>query len=392
MRDRSKTLTVINTGARKKSSETSVVTQYVGGGGGGSSASGVFLEKAIWDKVWEIRSTEAGEEYIFGKLPVALQYGLTSFVDGGSLDLQDIYDGLTIDNQTIYWEETEVESTDEEGNVIVEVIKVLKSKGGSGEGTISDISISGSGNAITDVTLNSEKTGLVFTKGLEFALKTDFDTTKQKLDDFLEGSDTDSIINKWKELETFLSGLSETDDLATILETKADKEYVDDTFVTLATSQTITGAKNFTGGLSVNGCELIYDSRGFWKLNGDLVVTGGITSFSDDTAFKPSTIMDGVVVDGVTIQKNSYGQLEVIGGTGGGDIDEDAVKELIESYDYLTEANLPIATTSVKGIASFDSSYFSVSSGHVSFSGGKVKVVTSEPSSYESNTLYVIVG
>lgn len=360
MRDRSKTLTVINTGERKKSSESSVVTQYVGGGGGGSSPNGVFLEKSIWDKVWEIRTTEDGEEYIFGKLPVALQYGLTSFVDGGNLELQDIYDGLTIDNQTIYWEETIQETTDEEGNVIIETIKVLKAKGGSGEGTISDISITGSGNAITDVSLNSDKTGLIFTKGLTFAEKSYLD---------------ENFFNKTYVNENFYT-----------------KKQADDKFVTLATSQTITGTKNFTGGLQVNGCELVYDSvNKYWKLEGDLLVTGGISSFADSTAFSPSTIMDALVTDETTITKKN-GVLEVIGGTGGGSVDEDAVKELIESYNYLTADKLPIATTSVKGIASFDSSSFSVSNGLVSFSGGKVKVVDDEPSSYESNTLYVIVG
>lgn len=43
-----------------------------------------------------------------------------------------------------------------------------------------------------------------------------------KLNDFLEGSDTDTIINKWKELEAFLNGMSESDNLAEILATKAD--------------------------------------------------------------------------------------------------------------------------------------------------------------------------
>lgn len=339
----------------------------IGGLGGGGS-------------LWKLMETESGEKFLFTEFNVVTQMGITSFADNKILDLPGIYDGLPIDNQTLYWEETDG-------------VRILKAKGGSGEGTISDISLIGSGNAITDVSLNSDKTGLIFSKELEFALKTDLDTTKKKLDDFLEGSDTDTIINKWKELEAFLSGLAETDNLATILGTKADKEYVDENFVTLATSQTITGTKNFTGGLKVNGCELVYNSYyGYWKLTGDLLVTGGITAFSNSTSFNPSTIMDGVVTDGVTIHKNAYGQLEVIGGTGGGSVDEDSVKEIIESYNYLTTDKLPIATTSVKGIASFDSNSFSISNGLVSFSGGKVKVVTSEPSSYESNTLYVIVG
>lgn len=100
-----------------------------------------YLLKEVWDKCWEIRTTDKGEEYIFGKLPVALQYGLTSYVDGKMLDLPSIYDGLPIDYQTLYWEEVKEEAgTDEEGNPIYKTTKVLKAKGGGsgeGEGTAS---------------------------------------------------------------------------------------------------------------------------------------------------------------------------------------------------------------------------------------------------------------
>jgi hypothetical protein len=105
--------------------------------------------------------------------------------------------------------------------------------------------------------------------------------------------------------------------------------------------------------------------------------------------------MDPIVTDEQTIwveDINGVKTLKVIGGGSGGGVDEDAVKEIIEKYNYLTLDKLPTSTTSVKGIASFDSNSFNVSSGHVTFNGGKVKVVTSTPSSYESNTLYVIVG
>lgn len=182
---------------------------------------------------------------------------------------------------------------------------------------------------------------------------------KARIDDFLEGSDTDTIINKWKELESFLSGLSESDNLATILGTKANqsdlddtndvvatkwtqddikignwdtaykwgdhskagyalKSYVDDTFVTLATKQTITGEKNFTGGLKVNGSPIVYDATNkYWKLEGDLLVTGGVTMFASDSAFTPSTIMDAIATDNVNL-KVVNGVLTFVGETGGG--------------------------------------------------------------------------
>lgn len=355
MRDRSRKLTVIKTGERtSKTSEQALVQQVVSGGGGSSFKGGLYLLKSIWDKVWELRTTESGEEYIFGKLPVVLQYGLTTYT-GDEVELPGIYDGLPIDNSTLYWEET----TAEDGTVS----KVLKAAGGSGsgDGTISSISVIGSGNAVTGVSLSEDKKSLEFKKDLTFAEKTYLD------DNFF----TKTYVN-----ENFIT-----------------KENANELYVTIATDQTITGEKNFTGGLKVNGCPLVYNSTyGYWKLEGDLLVTGGIAAYSSDTEFSPTTIMDGIVTDGTTIHVNDSGQLEVIGGSGsGGSVDESAVKEIIESYNYLTEAKLPIATTSVKGIASFDSDYFSVTSGVVKYTGATVRVVSSKPSSPIANSLYVIV-
>ena len=308
------------------------------------------LDKPFFDKLFAAVDAEGNEipstdmttpvSYIKARFHFAVVGGLTSFLDDKTYDLPTLFNGLPIDNQTIYWEK-------------VDGVKVLKAKGsGNGEGTIKDVTVNGSGNALTSVSLSGDKKLLVFGKDKTFAEKTYLD-------------------------ENF-----------------AKKTYVDQNFVTLATSQTITGSKNFTGGLSVNGCELVYNSYyGYWKLTGDLLVTGGISTFSSDMSFSPSTIMDGVVCDGQTIKVeniNGVKTLKVIGGTGGG-VDEQAVKQIIEKYNYLTLDKLPIATTSQKGIASFDSNSFSVASGHVSFTGAKIKVVTSTPSSYESNTLYVMI-
>ncbi|MFK2582115.1 tail fiber domain-containing protein [Bacteroides fragilis] len=201
---------------------------------------------------------------------------------------------------------------------------------------------------------------------------------------FLTGSDTDSTINKWKELEAFLAGFSETDTLATALSVKADrtrsiiagtglsgggdlsadrtlslspsgikagtytKLTVDaygratsasgliasdiptleiskinglqdrlNTFVTLAGAQEITGEKNFTGGLKVNGGLLDYDpTHKVWKLDGNLLITGSTTwnAVGDYTA---PTLLDLLPYDPATLSKEG-GKLSVIGGGGSG--------------------------------------------------------------------------
>lgn len=288
MKDKSKILTVINTGKRKVESEQAV-QQTIRGGAGSGSPGGAYLLKSIWDKCWELRKTDQGEEYIFGKLPVAVQYGLTSYVDVGNLKLPDIYDGLRIDNQTLYWEETTEETTDEEGNAVTKVVKVLKSKsGGNGSGTIKDVVVEGKGNAITNVELSADKTGLVFTKGLEF------------------------VENNYLDEHFY------------------NKKWIDEHYVTLDTSQTISGKKDFTGGLLVKGNEIVWDERGFWYLDGDLLVTGGITSFADNPKYTPSTVMNALVLDNQTLDINEYGQLFVKNG-GGANVE---IVESLPSDEY----------------------------------------------------------
>lgn len=82
-----------------------------------------YLLKEVWDKCWEIRTTDEGEEYIYGKLPVILQYDLSTYT-GDGVDLPSIYDGLPIDNQSLKWKEV----TNEDGSVT----RVLESVGSGG--------------------------------------------------------------------------------------------------------------------------------------------------------------------------------------------------------------------------------------------------------------------
>lgn len=393
---------------------------------------------------WELKQDSQGNEYIATKYNVLTEGGLTTY-GLGEQKLGTIYDGLPIDNDTIYWEE-------------VEGSRVLKAKGSGGEaGSVQWGNISGKPTWIGDtkptynwseiqgekpfytkeeiaekyVTIDTEQeiSGLKhFTPGLSvgeskkkiyeengvvyidadvavtgamtfyatagrtvstimdavtvdgitikkennvlkavsgagssfdenamwsalsgssdnqinkshlttaldgyatrnwvienYATKSELSAVSNKLNDFLEGSDTDNIINKWKELEAFLSGMAETDNLAEILETKADKKYVDNTFVTLATKQTITGEKTFSSVLNtaaikasgaitapslaasdwvtIAGIKLRKLEDGALMLEGNLALTGALTMYaSNGQSF--DTIYDGLPIDNDTI-------------------------------------------------------------------------------------------
>lgn len=189
-----------------------------------------------------------------------------------------------------------------------------------------------------------------------------------RLNDFLAGSDTDAIINKWSELEKFLAGLTETDNLATILSGKANKattlagygitdaytkSHIDSNFVTIGTKQEITGEKDFVGGFKVNGGLVEYNATlKTWVFNGDLLVTGGVAAFSNISGFKPSTITDAVLIDDRTIKRNADGLLYAVD-QGAGGINEDQLADYLTINKYVTSdaltAYLPKAGGTITG-------------------------------------------
>lgn len=300
MRDISKKLTIINTGERKeKTSGTSTAqtASYGGGGGGVAIGGGLYLPKATWDKVFEIKSTSSGEEYLFGKLPIALQYGLTMYVDGEMIELPSLAQGLPFDGRTIWY------------NPDTQQIEVIGGTGGgSGEGVSNFWDLSGIPSWITNSKPKYTYTEIEGTPDLsKYALVSQIPS--------LSGYATESWVTKqnYATKATTLSGYGITDAY-----TKTNVDDLLKSYVTLAGSQTITGEKNFTGGLKVNGSPIVYDAtKKYWKLEGDLLVTGGVTMYGNEGTYTPSTIMDAISVDGTTISKEG-GVLKVIGGTGGG--------------------------------------------------------------------------
>lgn len=136
-----------------------------------------------------------------------------------------------------------------------------------------------------------------------------------------------------------------------------DKKYLTeanlgDSFVTINTEQDIKAAKNFVGGLKVNGVPIIYDAeKDAWVFKGNLLVTGGGGFFSSLTSFDAFTVMDAIVCDEETIHINEDGKLEVIrtnsGGDGEGSISEITAEMIAEALGYtpynpadFTKANL----------------------------------------------------
>lgn len=206
-----------------------------------------------------------------------------------------------------------------------------------------------------------------------YAKQTSLDAVSSKLNDFLEGSDTDTIINKWKELESFLSGMTESDNLADILSTKADKSFVTSEltkYVTLATSQTISGAKTFTSLLTtaaikakgdintpnvrtsdsvyINGIRLYKSPEGNLILDGNLLVTGGVTAYSDGSSSGGSS--GGIDVDLLW---------EILGGTGIQQINKTHLTDALNGYatqSWVTSQNY-LKSVSIATISDLNSSW-----------------------------------
>lgn len=243
------------------------------------------FEKGI--KIGEYALSNPQTDVVYLDANLVVRGGIVMYAQGSDINVPSIYEGLPIDDNTLKW----VDTISDDGTVI-SVLSVNP-----------EIDL---GGASTWDELDGKPTWITVTKP-----RWDYEN---------------DIYNKPN------------------LSIYATLDYVNDTFVTIGPPyQEITGEKNFKGGLKVNDGEIVYNSTNkYWKLDGDLLITGGITMYGNDSDFKPSTIMDGVLVDDVTIKKNNSGKLEVIGSSGGG-------------------------------------------------GNSNIKVVTSEPTNYDDNTLYVFI-
>ena len=263
---------------------------------------------------------ENGVVYIDADVAVT---GAMTFYATAGRTVSTIMDAVTVDGITIKKENNVLKAVSGAGSSFDENA-MWSALSGSSDNQINKSHLT---NALAGYATESWVTGKGYATeswvaSKNYATTEALNAVSNKLSDFLEGSDTDNIINKWKELEAFLSGMTETDNLAEILETKADKKYVDSTFVTLATKQTITGEKTFSSVLNtaaikasgaitapslaasdwvtIAGIKLRRLEDGALMLEGNLALTGALTMYaSNGQSFE--TIYDGLPIDNDTI-------------------------------------------------------------------------------------------
>ena len=173
------------------------------------------------------------------------------------------------------------------------------------------------------VLIQDSEDGLV-----KYALVDQFNAAAlEEFEDFLKGEDADEIINKWSELEKFLAGLKETDDLATILSEKFNtKDFTKEKILEVI-------------GTSVNGPLTYNEAKDTWELKGNLVITKGLATYSTLENDGVLSIYDGLPIDNETLQWQETENGKILVAVGGGSGGGYATKEWVTNQKYFTQAN-----------------------------------------------------
>ena len=218
---------------------------------------------------------------------------------------------------------------------------------------LTNVTVTGSGNAVTDVIKGSDGRSLTFTKGSTFATKSEFDALNTKFNDFLTGSDADDIINKWSELEVFLQGMKESDNLAVILQSKMDKTVFSKLFTALDASGKEVDPSDGTKTIAS-----IRANFGFWGV--DYVSAKGVSKGSGGTGgastlYQLVDVLANDTEDGV--EGAAAGKALVFDGThwraGDAGLNESQLYSYLTANKYLTQsaADSRYVTSSRKVIA-----------------------------------------
>lgn len=288
---------------------------------------GKKLDKVVWDRNLEERVDDNGKEYLFLTKPLITAYGVTMYA-GADVQVPSIYEGLPIDGVTIQWVDGKLVATGGKGTangIVVNGNTYTPNE----DGIITLPNYPSLSGYATEQWVNNTLSG--------YATSSSLSQLSAKVDNFLEGTDTDGIINKWKELESFLAGQTQTSTLAELLSVKADKATtlagygITDAYtkndisglladyVTKSGAQDITGIKSFINGLNIGDILVKKHSDGVVELDGDLILTGSLTMYAQGS-HTASTILDALPIDNTTLSKEG-GVLSVIGGVGGGSVD-----------------------------------------------------------------------
>lgn len=218
---------------------------------------------------------------------------------------------------------------------------------------LTNATVTGSGNAVTDVIKGSDGRSLTFTKGSTFATKSEFDALNTKFNDFLTGSDADDIINKWSELEVFLQGMKESDNLAVILQSKMDKTAFSKLFTALDASGNEVDPSDDTKTIAS-----IRANFGFWGV--DYISAKGVSKGSGGTGgastlYQLVDVLANDTEDGV--EGAAAGKALVFDGThwraGDAGLNESQLYSYLTANKYLTQsaADSRYVTSSRKVIA-----------------------------------------
>ena len=277
--------------------------------------------------IWQFKEDENGAKYAYSKFPVVTAYGVTMY-SGADVQVPSIYEGLPIDGVTIQWVDGKLVATGGKGTangIVVNGDTYTPNE----DGIITLPNYPSLSGYATEQWVNNTLGG--------YATSSSLSQLSAKVDNFLEGTDTDGIINKWKELESFLAGQTQTSTLAELLSVKADKATtlagygITDAYtkndisglltdyVTKSGAQDITGVKSFINGLNIGDILVKKHSDGVVELDGDLILTGSLTMFAQGS-HTASTILDALPIDNTTLSKEGD-VLSVIGGVGGGSVD-----------------------------------------------------------------------
>lgn len=203
---------------------------------------------------------------------------------------------------------------------------------------LTNVTVTGSGNAVTDVIKGSDGRSLTFTKGSTFATKSEFDALNTKFNDFLTGSDADDIINKWSELEVFLQGMKESDNLAVILQSKMDKTAFSKLFTALDASGNEVDPSDDTKTIAS-----IRANFGFWGV--DYISAKGVSNGSGGTGgasalYQLVDVLANDTEDGV--EGAAAGKALVFDGThwraGDAGLNESQLYSYLTANKYLTQS------------------------------------------------------